>query len=283
MKTETWKLISLHLDPALQDALQQQHYAAQFIAMAGRHLLPQQPDDSNTSMNYLTEKSLIAGQELLPGLRLALHPAEMALCLLAQNSTCNPEVRLQGKSMQQVFEAMKKMLSSVEIDTTNLMEELHYEIPAHTLNKGGSFQTGEKQRFLENTRYRHNAQILLEEIIQAYRDTEPVRIWPHHFDTGTLIPLKEKRGKTTRSLGLGWAIPDTMVRESYFYLSYWSEGSAGLPDDLPAPGRGRWMMPDWNGAVLPLSRLLEADTSQGQHALANEFFRQSIQMLSTLK
>ena len=284
MKTETWVLLSMHFDAGLQDALQQQHHAAQFIAMAGRHLIPQQPDDSNTSMDYLAEKSLIAGRELLSGIRLALNPAEMILCLLEQNSTCNREIKLNGKTKPQVFEEMKKMLSSVDINTTNLKEELHYEIPVHALDKGNSFQVGNKKLFLENTMYRHNAQIVLEKIIQSYTDTEPVRIWPHHFDTGTLIALsKNDQGEIIRSAGLGWAIPDTMVAEPYGYVSYGSKNLTGTLKGLPDPGRGRWMVPAWNGAVLPLSKILEANTSQGQYALTKEFFQQGIQMLSTLK
>ena len=74
MKTQNknWRLLSLPFSPELNDAIQQQHHAAQFIAMAGRHLIPQQPDDSNTNMQYLPELEALAGNQLSNGLRLAL-------------------------------------------------------------------------------------------------------------------------------------------------------------------------------------------------------------------
>lgn len=268
-----WKLLIRTFDNSMLEALQEQHHAAQFIAMAGRHLIPQQPDDSNTNMEFLTDTGLLAGHELVKGVRLALHLSEMKFCILTP-SGCAHEVPLAGKTKQEVFEEIKNMLVEAGVNTARLKYELHYEIPEHPLDKGAVFTMEDPQAYRKNMLHRHNAQIILEVIIKDYAGAEPVRIWPHHFDTGTLIPLERNvRGELIKSMGLGWAIPDTMVRGPYFYLSYWSEESAGPPDDLPAPGRGRWMIPDWNVAVLLLSRLLEADTSQGQHALAKEFFR----------
>ena len=57
---EIWKALALAFNQKLNDALQQQYHATQFIAMAGRHLIPQQPDDSNT--NAIFSRSGIIGR-----------------------------------------------------------------------------------------------------------------------------------------------------------------------------------------------------------------------------
>ena len=55
-KGNNWKLQKSAFDNNLHQALLQQHHAAQFVAMVGRQLIPQQPDDSNTNMQNVIEK-----------------------------------------------------------------------------------------------------------------------------------------------------------------------------------------------------------------------------------
>lgn len=42
-----WELLSMTFKNELDIVLQQQHHAAQFIALAGRHLIPEKQDDAN--------------------------------------------------------------------------------------------------------------------------------------------------------------------------------------------------------------------------------------------
>ncbi|MCD4663676.1 MAG: hypothetical protein K8R68_00300 [Bacteroidales bacterium] len=208
----------------LSDALQQQHHAAQFIALAGRHLIPQQADDSNTNMQYLPDQKLLAGNELSNELRLALQLTDLKLGFVDRVGNCNNKISINGKSKQMVFEELKKTLASLGIDVSKFKNELHYEIPTHKLDKGAAFSVNDKKFFQESTFYRHNAEIVLNKIVHTNDKAEPVRVWPHHFDTGTLIPVAHnKKGELSKSIGLGWAIPDSMVDEPYYYLSFWSE------------------------------------------------------------
>ncbi len=277
-----WKLIFRPFDDNIREALLQQHHAAQYIAMAGRYLVPQQPDDSNTNMEFLTDTGLLAGHELVKGIRLALHLTEMKLCILT-SSGCTREISLAGKTKQEVYKEVKSMLAGTGVDTARMEYGLHYELPEHPLDKGTLFTHEDKQFFRENMLYRHNAQVILEEIIQVYDGAEPVRIWPHHFDTGTLIPLvHNKQGELTRSLGLGWAIPDTMVSEPYFYLSFWAKDAEVNLQHLPSPEQGKWMAPTWNGAVLPLAVILKSLEAEEQYNTVKEFYSTGIASLTSL-
>ena len=162
-----------------------------------------------------------------------------------------------------------------------LHHELHYEIPAHKLDKGAAFSINDKKYFQENTFYRHNAEIVLNEIAHANDQAEPVRVWPHHFDTGTLIPVALNEGKLSKSIGLGWAIPDSMVDEPYYYLSFWSE----KPDDklktFPKLNAGQWMTPNWNGAVLKHSEIYKEKSAEKQFKLVESFYSRGIEILLT--
>ncbi|MCD6596046.1 MAG: hypothetical protein J7L04_00055, partial [Bacteroidales bacterium] len=219
-----WKLLSTPFNQGLNEALQQQYHATQFIGMAGRHLIPQQPDDSNTNMQYLPEQELLAGNELSNGLGLALHLTDLKLCFLDQTGKCKNEISLVGKSKLQIFEELKKTMASLGIDVSKFKNELHYEIPAHQLDFGSSFSLKDKGLFQENTNYRHNAELIMNNLVTLYPNASSVRVWPHHYDTGSLLPIAyNEKGELSKSIGLGWAIPDGMVDEPYYYLSFWSE------------------------------------------------------------
>ena len=67
-----WKLQTLPFGDEMKNALQQQHHAAQYLALAGRHLIPQQPDDSNTNMEFIPETGMLVGNSLSDGMKIGL-------------------------------------------------------------------------------------------------------------------------------------------------------------------------------------------------------------------
>ena len=275
-----WKLQTMPFSDNLKNALQQQHHAAQFIALVGRHLVPQQTDDSNTNMQYLADQGLLAGNELSNGLRLALQLTNLKLCFVDNAGMCENEIILSGKSKKIVFDELKNTLASLGIDVSNFINKLHYEIPTHKLDEGAVFSINNKLYFQENTFYRHNAEIIINEIASSFDDVEPVRIWPHHFDTGTFITVAQNdKGELSKSIGLGWTIPDGMVDEPYYYLSFWSEKPTEGLKKLKPLDSGEWMMPGWNGAVLKNSEILKANSATGQHQLVKSFFNSGIKTL----
>ena len=278
--TEYWKPVSMTFNPNQNDALEQQHHAAQFIALAGHYLIEQQSDDSNTNMEFIANGQLLAGHELANGLRLALGMNELKLFLIDRKGSIVHEISMAGKTKNQVFGEMKDMLSDSGIDVSNLKNELHYEIPAHELDDGELFRINYSSFFQENTDQRSNAEIVLNEIIRDYPKAESVRIWPHHFDTGSFIPVKyNENGELIMSIGLGFGIPDGMVDEPYFYLSLWSKEPVEEFENLPEPAAGEWIRTGWKGGVLKLSEILQAFTAEKQHQLTKSFFNSGIDIL----
>ncbi len=275
-----WKTQKLAFNENIHQALRQQHHAAQFIAMVGHHLIPQQADDSNTNMEYIPDKDLLIGNSLPNSMRVALQLAELKLLVLDKENKPKKVIQLDEKTKNEVFIELAQNLADVGIDVTKLKNELHYEIPSHPLDDGAPFSIKDKNSFVENARYRHNAKIVLNEIAEAFQQDEAIRIWPHHFDTGAFYVIsKNEKGEMAQTIGIGFAIPDSMINEPYYYLSFWSADATEGLDELPSLPSGQWLMPDWNGAVLKHSEILKADSASEQHKLVKSFYQSGIEIL----
>ena len=189
-------------------------------------------------------------------------------------------IALEGKTKQKVFDEFTQSLADFGIDVTDFKNELHYEIPSHPLDKDAIFSIKNENDFIEATNYRHNAKIILNKIAQQFEQEEPISIRPHHFDTGAFFAIgKNEKGETTQTIGIGLAIPDSMIDEPYYYLSFWSDNPIKGIEKLDALDAGKWMMPDWNGAVLKQSEILEVASAIGQHKLVKSFFNSGIKIL----
>ena len=275
-----WKLQSLAFNDDLSDAIQQQHHAAQFIALIGHHLIPKKADDSNTYMEYMHGNDLLLSNALPNGLRVALHLTDLSISILDKENNYTNRIPLEGKTKQEVFDKLKQNLSDLGLDITGFKNELHYEIPPHILDKGAVFSVKDENYFIENTIYRQNAKIVLNEIAQVFKQIEPIRIWPHHFDTGAFFVIsKNEQKEASQTIGIGFAIPDSMVNEPYYYLSFWSDKPIEGLDKLPILDAGEWMMPNWNGSILKHSDILKAGSAGEQHGLVKSFYNSGINLL----
>lgn len=283
MNTENknWKLLRLEFNKELNDVLLQQHHAAQFIALAGRYMIPQQADDSNTNMHYDFDRKMLVGNELPDGLRISLHVTDLMICVLNDRFDCVRKISLEGKTKNQVFMELNDALKESGIDVSGFMNELHYEIPDHPLDNGAVFSENNPQYAQENAYYRHNAEIVMNEIVKADELAGQVKVWPHHFDTGTFIPVSHnEKGGVIQSIGIGWATPDGMVKEPYYYLSFWSENSDKSLEEMPTLAAGKWMIPNWSGAVLSHSEILKEKSPEKQRQVVESFFKTGINILS---
>ena len=276
----TWKALTQSFTGDLHNVLHQQHHASQFIALVGRHLVSQQPDDSNTNMQYLSDREWLIGNELPGGFRMVLQLSGLKLCIVDRVMNCRSEIPLAGLKKQQVFEQMKQSLAELNLDVKLLINELHYTLPDHELDRNATFSIGDMKSIQEITYYRHNAEIVIASMASHFEKAEPVRIWPHHFDTGTFIPLRyNANGGISRSIGLGWAMPDDMVNEPYYYLSFWSEDSIENFNALPNLEAGEWIKTGWHGGVARNSDILKISSASGQEAFVETFFQSGINLL----
>ena len=163
-----WQTLTIPFNKDWHEALRQQHYASLLIALAGRYLIPQQPDDSNTNMQYLPEQEMLAGNKLVNGLRLGLHLTTLELNVLDSMDQPQQTLSLSGLTFNHASEAMKNMLEGNGVDTTVLMNQLHFEIPRHSLTDGARFAVTKPEYFRENIRGRHNSEHVLHEAVAGF-------------------------------------------------------------------------------------------------------------------
>ena len=282
MKTnlETWSPFSLKYSSELKNALQQQHHAAQFLALVGRHLVPQKKDDSNTNMHFITEAEMLIGNKFSSNTYIALKLTNFTLLVFNEENNGIVEISIVGKTKLQIFKELKQTLADLKIDVSKFKNKLQYETPPHELDNGKAFSKIDKKYLQEFINYWHNADIVLNEITSEYDDAEPVSIWPHHFDSGSYFPLAyNDNGELSKSIGIGWAIPDGMVNEPYYYISLWSEKPINNFNDLPNPADGEWIKTGWNGGVLTLSEILKKTTAEEQYNMVKSFFKSGTRIL----
>jgi len=273
-----WKAFSKAYNKQTKEALILQHQAIQFIAMAGKYLIDGKADDSHSNMIFISDKSMYVGNELPNGKYLALQSTELYLMLVNNNLEIQKQFALEGKSRANIYKMLRKMLFDSGLDITNLKDELHYEIPDHPIAHDGIFSFNDEEGFEENNLYRRNAKIILNEIIRPIKKAGPIRIWPHHFDTACMIPIGyNEQHELNQSIGLGFAIPDSMIDQPYFYLSFWTEEGNENLKNLPALSSGQWMMPQWNGGILSLSEILSSQNNQFE--LVKGFYQSGIDIL----
>ncbi len=279
-KINNWGLLSREFNNDLKNVLLQQHLAAQFIALTGRYLIPKKPDGSNINMQYFPEKEMLLGNSHPDRWAIGVKLRNQTVQILDEKNNSKTEVSLEGKTFQQAFQEFKTALQNRGIDVSGLKTEQPYELPTGGLKEGNYFAIGSDGAVSENIRYRHNAELLINELAKQFKDVEPVRIWPHHFDTGTFATVaRNEKGAASKTIGFGLAIPDSMVPEPYFYLSFWSENPLDIgnnPVKLPA---GEWMMPNWNGAVFSVSDIIQKQTAEEQYSLVKDFFEAGLSVL----
>lgn len=282
-----WKNFSTPFNSAIHEALLQQHHATQFLTMATNAFIPGKDDDSHTSLAFETTlNSLVThpfdGDQ---SLRLGLRLTDLSILFIDQEGHVKCALELDNKSKAEVFEEFRKSLADHNLPADKISDKIHYSIPEHSLDNGDRFSIKDQPSFYENVVHRHNADLVLNRITERYKKASQTRVWPHHFDTGGLIPLAfDDQQNLIKSVGVGFAIPDSLVSEPYFYLSYRSaDPSEKLDEMIPFSGKGIWKTPDWQGAVLPLSELLDVQDPNEQHGVVNRFFDEGISRIISAK
>lgn len=284
ISTSRWPIIRPVELPGLLIATEQVHRAAQYLAMAGKFLLKNQPDDSHTNMGWDMSREALLSHSLPDGHQLMLETTKMQLTLLLGPSSI-ATFSLIGQTRKAGVAWIKKTLAAAEIPAHDYAIDLHYDIPEHEIDRGATFRelsTGEYESF---SRVRTLGHVAMTAWAASFEHASTIRTWPHHFDIGTYIPLVlDSEGAPEKSITLGLAIPDQYVDEYYFYITHWSKaGGISYESLAELPGCGFWNEKDFTGAMLRLSDLLAHEGSKEQidhfSVFMNEGIRASIELL----
>ena len=190
------------------------HYASQILAACADALLPHRPDDGHTAMIWRTP-SLVGETGLV------LRCPDLVLA-----APSGRELSLRGRTLREAL-----AWASVELGAAGATLR-DYDLPASPLRSGATFEasrpdTSELARVFDDGFA----------AVTANREDSSVRVWPHHFDLGAVLP---------DGIGIGLSPGDGYYPEPYYYVTP-ARAVAAAP---AIHGGGFWRADGWQGAVL---------------------------------
>lgn len=241
-----WNSLKHPSPQRLRDARLQLHWAAQVLSAAADRWLPAQPDDSHTNMEWQPGLGALVGNPTAFGLRLALRPAELQLLAVRDGATLAVRA-LRGATLAEAMRWADEQAAAVEGGPPRGVAARDYDMPDHPVRAGAAF-TADGEALAALGRWFAAGDALLRELAAREPGAVPVRIWPHHFDAGSIVFL-EAPGHDGRQIGFGLSPGDHYYDEPYFYLTVHPMRPA--PRFPPLAGGGLWReQPPFVGAVL---------------------------------
>ncbi len=278
MLTTYWSEVIPHPISALSHATLQYHHGTQFVAMVGKHLLPQKDDDSHTNMEWWSDKAAFAGRRIPAdrSFRLALETPNFQLAFYEDVRHKREALSLHGLSREDVLYWIRDIIHRRGLDVDQIDYITHYTLPDHPLLLGAPFEAPTQSAQEVLATYRNNAELIISHFAVKHQHSSSIRVWPHHFDTGSLISLEGEDG-IQRFVGLGMNIPDNLVNDHYFYVNHYvSEGQSDYTSLSPFQHLGVWQEGNPRIASLALSEVAGISTSAGQALAVKAFFEHAI-------
>ncbi|OEK06260.1 hypothetical protein [Roseivirga misakiensis] len=275
-----WSLLS-SVDPkTLAPAIEQIHRGVQFIAMAGKHYIKNEPDDSHTNLRWLPREEVLAGnwiRERQGNFRFAMRPKDLTLIAYNADMKGVANYPLNRKTNDEALEWIKDQLTTFGKDAGLMKMDIHYDIPTHETDNGAPYQFENPELFEEMAKYRSNSNLALEYFAQSYKTSSTVRTWPHHFDHGVYIPMVFDDGEDPiKSFSIGMGIPDPASEEPYYYITTWSKDGDNEYKDLPKLPHGQWISEPFKGAVLKASEIVKSKSAAQQSKIVMDFLKAGI-------
>lgn len=257
----TWQPIRPEDSAKLSDCRLQLHYAAQFGTAAGISFLEHRPDDSHANLEWVPALGGLFSRAIPTGrpFRIGARPSKLALLIVTEDNQPIVEYKLHGRTITDATQWIRSQIKSLGADPARYTLRRHYEIPAHPVALGESFDASAPTRFAELSKWFANAAVLLGSVVRKTRGASEVRCWPHHFDVATLIKVAPDR-----TIRIGMEPGDDYYDEPYFYLNTTPQSTASRAQSRPLWGEGIWHTNEWVGAVLPGSRFGAASAQERQ-------------------
>ena len=238
------------------------HLAAQYLAAAGISFVDPKDDDSHTNLGYDLQKNEIYTHPLGPTddyLSLVLTDFSMHWNSPSGSSNYN----LQNSSHRDALAWIRAVSNKPEFNSS-YQYRFHYALP-YSISDDFIF-TATAEDLLRESQMRTMAHNVISSTLKKHAMESEIRIWPHHFDTGAYAEHPNIPGMF---LGLGLAIPDTLVDTHYYYISGYL-GHNSIDTSLFRPLEfGDWFNNGFQGGIL------KADNVSMQNATA--FFREAIE------
>ncbi|HEX9084000.1 MAG TPA: hypothetical protein VF836_04605, partial [Gemmatimonadaceae bacterium] len=257
----TWQPVRPEDAAKLTDCRLQLHHAAQFGAAAGISFLEHRPDESHTNLEWVPSLAGLFSRVIPTGrpFRIGARPSKFALLIVTEDNQPIAEYKLHGRTITDATEWIRSQIKDLGADPSRYTLRRDYEIAAHQVAIGESFDASAPTLFEELSKWFSNAATLLGSVVRKTRGASEVRCWPQHFDLATLIKVAPGR-----TIGMGLEPGDDFYDEPYFYLNMSPQPAASRAQSRPLWGNGTWHTNEWVGPVLPGSQFGAASAQERQ-------------------
>jgi hypothetical protein len=276
MKVLVWEALGSVAPRGLSETRLVLHHAVQLVAAVGRTLVPARPDDGHTSLEWHRTSRSFLGEEV-PGprpWRAALRPEDLSLAVLAEGDEFG-RLTLAGRTLDEGFAWLLGQALDLGTAADRLTLKAPYTLPPHALGARAVFAAPGDGSLIELSHWFADGEALLRDAAEGWAGAAPVRVWPHHFDIGSVLPLGPAEGENAPSIGVGLSPGDESIVEPYLYVTPWPAPKS-LPD---LPAGGRWHREGWTGALLTGSEIVAAGAGGPQVAFASAFLSGTIEAL----
>jgi hypothetical protein len=220
------------------------HLASQYLAAANLSFVTPKEDDSHSNLGWGAEGKRLFTYDLSEdGLRLVLNLNYYSLDFVHPTEGEVASYPLSGARHLDVVNWVVRECAFMKLKG-DYNYHFHYELPYTAISDDFVFPSIETEVLEQLAIDRSIADRLFTNLGSELEAFSLPRIWPHHFDTGSLATFNNG------SIGYGMAIPDSMVDDYYFYVAGYKGHDSIDTLALKPLKHGEWRSGSWNGAVI---------------------------------
>lgn len=243
------------------------HHLSQYLAAFSNSFLTKREDDSQSALIWSIEKSALQSQEV-KDIYIELNYKDVVLKIYQNNEY--KELDILGLTQSSIDSWIRETISDYGLSAGNFHYNLGFKLEAD-FDTFVALDTDDEKIIFQLIEERNIAQRALENLKSSHKNASIIYVWPHHFDTGMLIPIDKEKG-----LGLGYAIADTEVNKLPYYYAYaWSNNTINYAQ-LPNLKKGNWVLGNWNGAIISVDDNYDLGTIENFYSDFNTILKKRI-------
>jgi len=248
------------------------HWAAQIACGIADAWIERRLDDSHTSLTWRPELDALVGEPAPGGLAIALGVADLSV-LAVRGDRIESRWELRGKTLADGLAWADARIAEAAGGPPRKAHARDYDMPAHPVGSGKARFAAEPGPLAELAAWYGDAVLAIADAIRSEPTTAPLRVWPHHFDLGSIIYL-DPPSEHARQIGIGLSPGDGSYAEPYFYLTPYPL----VPEpQFPKLDGGHWHREGFTGAILTATELLAAGaTAEAQQTATQRFLASAI-------
>jgi hypothetical protein len=277
-----WQPLTLSYSQDMADTFRLVHQACQFIAMTAKSVFPPRFDDSHTSFfwNYRSNCFVSEWMHFEKTFRLEVDPVTLKINIVNYGGEELYSVKMIGRTRKEVYAQLRQMLTTAGIIVEHFATDMHYDLPLHSVFKGGKYMIINKDLNLEISKYYSNAFLILNYLKGRMPNSREIRCWPHHFDItiDNIITIPESGNHM--EMTLGFSPSDGILEKPFFYA-----GIKNMLSDIgekPKLNYGKWLTGDLYGTYLCISSLLCVQKCEEQVDILMHFFEDNYSRFSSI-